>query len=251
MSLYFLTPREPPTTESELVIAQGRDLISLLASYLAFVGGIHIARHVDIDGIRQESNHRPNDLYIQTVVNARLLVRTLECAVQTAFDDGASLLASMQSWHSGDAPHKLVMDVDSLLVSINDSLNIVQQALDSLLAIGNEQSELGQNEYRESITRRLSRQSQIDGQFGGLARKMAPVPEDWETLGEDVVDMNYAFSKPAAPKASGSNGAPSHRQQPSVSQQSVFTDRDQTIIGDDDDSTYPNDEPSPFDDDRE
>ncbi|KAF9049553.1 ras GEF [Hymenopellis radicata] len=230
-----------------LIIAQGRDLISLLASYLAFVGGIHIARHVDIDGIRQESNHRPNDLYIQTVVNARLLVRTLECAVQAAFDDGASLLASLQSWHSGDTPHKLVMDVDSLLASINDSLTIIQQALDSLLAIGNEQSELGQNEYRESITRRLSRLSQIDGQ---LARKMAPVPKDWETFGEDVVDMDYAFSKPAAPKPSGSNGELSHRPQPSVSQQSAFTDRDQTIIGDDDDdSTYPNDERSPFDDD--
>lgn len=221
----------------------------MLSSYLAFVGHIHIASHVDIDGMRQESNHRPNDSYIQTVVNARLVVRALECAMQATFDAGASLLVTLQSWRSNETPtHILTDNVDPLLATINDNLTYIQQSLDSLLSIGREQADVGQNDYRESIRRRLQRLSQIGEQFGGTARPISPLEDN---APEDVVDMNYAFSKPSGSKGPGSSDQyePAHRSYPSISRQSVSTEL--TVIGDDDESTYPHDDPNAFDDDSE
>ena len=75
-----------------------RDLVGHVSTLLVFVANIHVARHVDIDGIGRElANASDDDLYVQTVNNARLLVRTLEAAMQSLYDDGSTFLLTAQA----------------------------------------------------------------------------------------------------------------------------------------------------------
>ena len=168
--------------------------------------------------------------------------------MQAIYDDTAALFSLLQFWPTDEVPpHKLAADFDRLLTPIHDNLGQVQQTLESLLAVGYEQAELGQADYRENIGRRLSRLSLMDEHLGGGARRMSTFPEEME----DVVDMDYAFHKPAtsssAHKPSSSFGKDSeymrstHRSQRSVAD-SVTTDP--TIVAEEEFQ----DEPSPFDD---
>ncbi len=230
-----------------------------MSSFLSFVTNIHIARHVDIDGIRQESNHIPNDLYVQSVVNARLLVRTLECAVQALYDDAAALFLASQSWREEDID-TVFDDADIVSTSIQANLAIIQQSLDDLLSIGHDQAEIGQGDYNGSIEWRMSRLSVIDTQLGGSGgsgRPVSPLPAEFETPGDDVVDMGYAFSRaPAADRASypRSHHTPNTSMTVSMNGNSLTEAAEETMIGyevEDVLSTFPHDEPSPFYDESE
>ncbi|PBK74783.1 ras GEF [Armillaria solidipes] len=236
------------------VRSQTKDLIAQVSSFLSFVTNIHIARHVDIDGIRQESNHVPNDLYVQSVVNARLLVRTLECAVQALYDDAAALFLASQSWREENI-HTVFDDADIVSTSIQANLAIVQQSLDDLLSIGHDQAEIGQGDYNGSIEWRMSRLSIIDTQLGGSGgsgRPVSPLPSEFETPGDDVVDMGYAFSRaPAADRASypRSHHTPNTSMTVSMNGNSLTEAAEETMVGyevEDVLSTFPHDEPSPF-----
>ncbi|OAX41110.1 ras GEF [Rhizopogon vinicolor AM-OR11-026] len=78
----------------------GREFLSRLSSLLLFVGNIHIARHVDIDGVYSDTADAERaTLYSETVDRARLLVRRLEAVVQALYDDAATLLLTMQQVH--------------------------------------------------------------------------------------------------------------------------------------------------------
>jgi len=165
------------------------------------VANIHIARHVDIDGIRREAGNTPNDdLYTQTVENARLLVRTLEAAMQSLYDDGSSLLTTTQtvrlpgkgrSWQESDFCDGL----DKLATALRANLGIVQQSLEALLSVGHDQADMAQGDYNGSIEWRMSRLSVIDTQFGGAARPI-PTLDSYDPQGDDVVDMELAFQNP-------------------------------------------------------
>ncbi|KAG7443000.1 ras GEF [Guyanagaster necrorhizus] len=236
------------------VRSQTKDFIAQVSSFLCFVTNIHIARHVDIDGIRQESNHVPNDLYVPSVINARLLVRTLECAVQALYDDGAALFLASQSWREGDA-HAVFDYADMIEASIQANLTVVQQALDDLLSIGHDQAEIGQGDYNGSIEWRMSRLSIIDTQLGGSggsARPVSPMPGEYETPGDDVVDIGYVFSRPpAADRASYPRPyhTPNASMTVSMNGNSFAEATEETVVGYEDDdvhSTFPHDEPSPF-----
>ncbi|KAJ7482105.1 hypothetical protein B0H11DRAFT_1679512, partial [Mycena galericulata] len=67
----------------ELVRRYTQNLITRMSSYLGLASNVHIARHVDIDGIRQSTGPGPNGMYAQTVDKARTLIRTLEFAMQS------------------------------------------------------------------------------------------------------------------------------------------------------------------------
>ena len=67
-----------------------------VSSFLVFAADIHVARHVDIDGIGQEDSASSTN-YMHTVDNARLLVRTLEAVFQSIYDDCSVLLLTVQS----------------------------------------------------------------------------------------------------------------------------------------------------------
>ncbi|OJA12947.1 hypothetical protein AZE42_07483 [Rhizopogon vesiculosus] len=82
------------------VWSAGRELLSCLSSLLLFVGNIHIARHVDIDGVYSDTADAERaTLYSETVDRARLLIRRLEAVVQALYDDAATLLLTMQQVH--------------------------------------------------------------------------------------------------------------------------------------------------------
>lgn len=183
-------------------------LTSQLSSLLAYVANIHIARHVDIDGIRREPGNAPNgDLYMQTVENARLHIRTLEAATQALYDDGSSLFMNIQSarrpdiglpWQNSEECLQLV---SNLARSVKVNLGVVQQNLEALLAIGHDQADIAQGDYNGSIEWRMSRLSVIDTAFGGSHRPMSTFNSFDAGGDDDLVDMELAFSKPGIKNA--------------------------------------------------
>lgn len=166
------------------------------------MSNIHIARHVDIDGIQREAGNAPSsDLYTQTVENARLLIRTLEAATQALYDDGSSLFLtaqcirrtqSGQQWRSSDAAYDLL---DNLATAVRYNLVVVQQSLEALLSIGHDQADMAQGDYNGSIEWRMSRLSVIDTQFGGAFRPISMFNSQ-DAQANDMVDMELAFQKP-------------------------------------------------------
>jgi son of sevenless-like protein len=172
-----------------LLLGTSQDLIGGISSLLIFVANIHIARHVDIDGIGRElSNASDGDLYLQTVSNARLLVRTLEAAMQSLYDDGSSLLLTIQAVrHSySREEHDTYRDyMDAISTGMAANLDVVCQTLDSLLSIGHDQADMSQGDYNGSIEWRMSRISVTPTQ--SLHRP---------TSGLSVIDIAMALNAP-------------------------------------------------------
>lgn len=184
---------------AERLYAQSQALIAHLSSLLTFIANVHIARHVDIDGIRRdESGDSDNELYNQTVENGRLLIRTLEAAMHSLYEDGSAFFSAIQSTrrpdeglprHGGDAS---VDCLDSFAVSIEANLGVVSQCFEALLSIGHDQADMSQGDYNGSIDWRMSRLSMIDTQFGGAQRPIS----NFDGYAESIVDMELAFQKP-------------------------------------------------------
>jgi son of sevenless-like protein len=182
----------------DLVRFEGQNVITRLYAFLLFVANIHVARHVDIDGINQESGPS-NELYVQSVEKARVLVRTLEAAVQILYDDGTALLMTTQGVRQPElsqATKDQAPSHDSLTVlctSLKANTRVVKQTLEALLSIGHHQSDMSQGDYNGSIEWRMSRMSMIDNRFPPSG---AFIDEPYDPEG-DVVDMEIAFSKTA------------------------------------------------------
>lgn len=189
---------------AERFYAESRRLVSQLSSLLVFVANIHIARHVDIDGIRREPGNAPTgDLYTQTVDNARLVIRTLEAAMQSLYDDSSSLLVATQGvrrpdmglrWKTSNISYD---HLDDLAFALKANLGVIQQSFEALLSIGHDQADMAQGDYNGSIEWRMSRLSVIDTQFGG-AHRPTSMFNSYDTQGDDLVDMELAFQKPGA-----------------------------------------------------
>lgn len=179
----------------------GRDTVAQLDVFLRLVGDIHVAKHVDVDGIRHDSSSSSSAAYLETVQRARNLVRSLETSVQALYDDSSVLLASVQSirdWesqvHSPDQEitHNAIRAVST---SLSKNLKVTQQNLDGLLSIGHEQADIGQGDYTGSIEWRMSRLSMIETQPNGTLRPLSPYQEETEN-----VDMELALSRQDARK---------------------------------------------------
>lgn len=182
----------------EQVRRSGRELVSQISSLLTSVADIHVARHVDIDGIRQESGSS-GQLYVQTVENARLLVRTLETVFQSAFNDCASFFLTLQTLRNSDSSQyhlerNLAYDhLDALSSSLNSNLTLLLHTLDSLLSLGHEQAEMAQGDYNGSIEWRMSLVS------------VRSISDFMKYGGEnpDVVDMEAALVPQGAKSSQG------------------------------------------------
>lgn len=166
---------------------------------LEFIGNIHIARHVDIDGIRRELGDTPSgDLYAETVENARLLIRTLEAAMQSLYDDGSFLLITAQAIRHQQPGRPLKRNdnffdlLDAFAGALKVNLGVVLQSFEALLSIGHDQADMAQGDYNGSIEWRMSRLSIIDTHFGGAHRPLST----FNSYGEDIVDMELALQKP-------------------------------------------------------
>ncbi|KAF7968737.1 hypothetical protein HWV62_29559 [Athelia sp. TMB] len=191
---------------SEHVYLQTQALIARLSSLLSFVANIHIARHVDIDGFRRDEGEPADyEIYTQTVENGRVLIRTLEAATQSLFEDGSVLMDAVQSTRrpekglsrrdTGDT----AMYLHKLATAIEVNLGVVLQSYEALLAIGHHQADIAQGDYNGSIEWRMSRLSIIDTQFGGSHRPVSSF--------SSVVDMEMAFQKPGQSQYSERSGS--------------------------------------------
>jgi son of sevenless-like protein len=179
--------------------SDSQNLILQLSLLVEFVGNIHIARHVDIDGIRREPGDAPgSDLYTQTVENARLLIRTLEAAMQSLYDDGSSFLMAAQTIHRQESVKQMQRkttffgQLDGFAAAIKANLGVILQSFEALLSIGHDQADMAQGDYNGSIEWRMSRLSIIDTPFGGAHHPLST----FSSYGEDIVDMELAFQKP-------------------------------------------------------
>ncbi|KAG5220278.1 Cytoplasmic GTPase/eEF2 protein (ribosomal bioproteinis) [Salix suchowensis] len=206
-------PSSNVSTLGKDVASQGQSLLSKVSGFLLFISHIHVARHVDIDGIRQEAGALPNELYSGSVEKARILVRALETSLQSLYDDAASIVLAMQLLSplhptADDIPLELV---DTLVSSLKANLGVVNETLEGLLVVGHEQAELAQGDYMGSIEWRMSRLSMIDTQLGGALSPTSPSILEQE----DVVDMDFAFSKQGSKLQTGVP-SPKHRCTPST-----------------------------------
>ena len=181
-----------------------QELVTHISAFLSIIADIHVARHIDIDGIRQAGNATADDHYSRSVENARGLVRSLETVVQAIYDDSSALLITAQGLH--DDPNVLRGEreasydlLDSLSSSLNANLKLVKQTFEGLLSVGHEQADVAQGDYNGSIEWRMSRLSVINDHFGGAVHASSSTDPYYEN--EDVVDMELAFSRSGIKKA--------------------------------------------------
>ena len=181
-----------------------REVVTQISAFLTLVADIHVARHVDIDGIRQGGTIT-NDHYSHSVDNARRLVRTLETALQVVYDDTSALLLTAQALPGAETSasrgeRESAFDLlDTLSSSLKSNLNLVKGTVEALLAVGHEQADVAQGDYNGSIEWRMSRLSVITNQFGG-AQRADSKGTDTSDENEDVVDMEVAFNRPGLKK---------------------------------------------------
>jgi len=183
-----------------------QELVTHISAFLSMIADIHVARHVDIDGIRQAGNTTADDCYPRSVENARRLVRSLETVVQAIYDDSSALLMTAQSLYDGGrsllrGEQEALYDLlDSQSSSLNANLKSVKQAFEGLLSVGHEQADVAQGDYNGSIEWRMSRLSVINDQFGG-AIHTSELTDTYHLENEDVVDMEVAFNRSGIKKA--------------------------------------------------
>ena len=200
--------------DARQVHAGGQDVVTQLSTVLMFLAKVHIARHVDIDGISQGTEaSAANELYAQTIDKARLLVRTLETGVQSLYDDGSALLLAVQTLLDADTGDRqsLYEHIESLTVSSKANLGVVQKTLEELLSVGHDQADMAQGDYNGSIEWRMSRLSMIDNQFGGALRPVSTKssqPSGYESDGGDVIDIEHAFRPQGSKIQDNGNGVP-------------------------------------------
>ncbi|KAF9013345.1 ras guanine nucleotide exchange factor domain-containing protein [Cyathus striatus] len=264
LRLLSQTLRLPGENFGDQILRCSQDVVTQLTTFLTLVSDIHVARHVDIDGIGQ-GGAPTNERYLQTVENARRHVRRLETIIQAIYDDSAALFVAAQkvpdaeSQHSASEQAAIYDLIDSLSSLCVANLGLVKPSLEALLAIGHEQADMAQDDYNGSIEHRMSRLSVISNRFGGSLR---PNSSNLYDLDDDIVDDAFVFAPGAMtrpvqktsndpfPLTNGTSSAsetPSHHSKDSIDKtvsshtvvgaDSIAPDNDDITIFDDDLST--------------
>ncbi|KAG6832006.1 hypothetical protein H0H92_006042 [Tricholoma furcatifolium] len=184
----LLSLRTSDQSSGKLQFSPLEQLVSQISVMLTLVSDIHVARHVDIDGFQQDGSSSTGP-YSQTVENARLLVRTLEAAVQAVHNDVAVFLITVQSVRDSDRPQhrterRYAWDhLDALSSSMSANIAVVMDTLDNLLSLGHQQAEMASGDYNGSIEWRMSRLS-----VRPISSYMINDADE-----PDMVDMEMAF----------------------------------------------------------
>lgn len=198
LALYEIYVTDRCCGYSDRVSQEGQNASAYLSYLLSYLGGINVAQHVDVDGIRSESGmSSASAQYMQTVDKARSLVRTMEAATQALYDDGMVLFMTVQSLSrpellSDKEFNSLVGVVETTAPTVRSNCVLVAQTLESLLATGHDQAAIGQGDYRNSIEWRTSRINMTDASIAALTSRLADVPSG----DDEFVDMELAFSRP-------------------------------------------------------
>jgi son of sevenless-like protein len=219
--MYFFSVIDRPTKgltkiAVEQVQQRVQQTVTQVSAFLTPTSDINIARHVDIDGIRQ-GEVVANDQYSQSVDNARRLVRTLETVLQALYDDTAALHLTTQNIRDSNDGSQVPGDressydlLDKLSTALSSNLSQCRQAIEAILSVGREQAELAAGDYRGSIEWRMSRLSVIHAQFGngGIAgvgngaNHTAKADDAYDSENEGVVDLGFALDRPGGRKKS-------------------------------------------------
>ena len=189
-------------------------LTSQVTSLLTLIADIHVARHVDIDGIRQGGDGI-DDHYSLSVENARRLVRNLETTVQAVYDDSSALLFTAQGLRENDRNKPLGEQEDQfdfligLSTSLSKNASLIKQDFEALLSVGHEQADIAQGDYNGSIDWRMSRISAINERLNGVHNHTKSYGSD----NEDLIDMELALHRPGLrkPLSSANTSSDSHR----------------------------------------
>lgn len=197
-----------PCSKLILILGQNirprvQELITQISAFLSLIADVHVARHVDIDGIRPSADASTNDRYAHSVENARHLVRELETVVQAIYDDSSSLLLTSQMLPEGNRKFEREASYDlvrRLSVSLRTNIVRVSHTLDGLLSLGHEQADLAQGDYNGSIERRLFRLSVIPDHFGGAVHAPLDSQDMYPSGNEDIVDLASVFGRPGLKK---------------------------------------------------
>ena len=176
-------------------------------SLLSVIADINIAQDLDIDGLRRpggRSGPSAQTEYFDSVAQARVLLRRLEVTTQALYDCGSSMLLAAQSAPSdlvtsGRADEDQTVTVlDTFIDMLQNELQQVSVILHALAEIGRRQVDFagrqgprGSMEWRSSHFNVLSGGQRFSNLFDNLR-------EEEVDEGEDVVDMNFAFSKASA-----------------------------------------------------
>lgn len=206
-----------------------REFVGHISALLIFVANVHVARHVDIDGIGREiANASDDDFYLQTVNNARLLVRTLEVAMQSLYDDGATFLVTAQSMRSIKSEEDSIPSrdyLDAIATCMKANLVVVSETLEALLAVGQDQADLSQGDYSGSIGWRMSRLTMTPTQVERSYRPGSSI---------SMVDMAVAFTPlrrlPKGSVGSSEDGSTLHGPD-TASMSTVIPPRSETPMG--------------------
>lgn len=189
-------PRKNRLTSFLVLWSQTQSLSSLLFDTLQFMSNIHVARHVDIDGIRQDAaDLSSTGAYSHTVQKSRKLIRSLEFSMQSLFDDGAELLMTAQTARlfSNQKSQSTIETLARVARALISNANLAQHTFEALLSVGHEQAELAQGDYRGSIDWRMSRLSVVNTRFAGSGRPLSSNPQEDDS--DAKVDMEDAFTK--------------------------------------------------------
>ncbi|KAJ8501924.1 hypothetical protein ONZ51_g290 [Trametes cubensis] len=203
-------------SQPERIAIEGQNAAAYLSYLLRSLGGINVAQHVDVDGIRPESGlPSTSPQYMQTVEKARSLVRSLEAATQALYDDGMTLFMVVQQLARTEllgAKERatLIGSAESTAPTVRSNCVLVAQTLEALLATGHDQASISSGDYRNSIEWRSSRINMTDASISALTSRLADIPGG----DDEYVDIELAFSRPGmrtvpAPSADCQVAAPS------------------------------------------
>lgn len=128
---------------------------------------------------------------------ARQLVRTLEAATQALYDDGAIVFMAVQALGFAMLSLKhdraaYVSTIETVAPTIRSNYVLIAQTLESLLAVGHDQSSISQGEYRKSIQWRTSRIHIADSSPATVPTRAGSAPAN-----DDVVNVE---ATPPGPK---------------------------------------------------
>ncbi|KAI8986090.1 ras GEF [Trametes punicea] len=197
-------------SQPERITAEGQSAAGYLSYLFRSLGGINVAQHVDVDGIRPESGlPSTSPQYMQTVEKARALVRTLEAATQALFDDGMTIFMAVQQLARTELlslkeRNGLIATLEATAPTVRSNCVLVAQTLEALLATGHDQASISQGDYRNSIEWRSSRINMADASIAALTTRLADMPGG----DDEYVDMELAFSRPGMRTVPASTGAP-------------------------------------------
>ncbi|KZS90545.1 ras GEF [Sistotremastrum niveocremeum HHB9708] len=191
-----------------------QEVIFTVYDFTIRIADINVARHVDVDGLRQHHSASPSRTtdakYMNTVKQARVLMRGLEYSAQCISDESAFLLMSSQMYAS-----EAYTSVLACLAAIRQNAAAVVERLEHLYSIGHEQAELssqsqGEYDYEGSINWRMSRMSIVDPfstySPADMARESLDLATESSTMigtgdghngheeDEDLVDLAHAIS---------------------------------------------------------